>query len=257
VVASVVAVFVIGCGGADKPAAQNSSTPTSTPGISTLGTSALGTSALGRSTPDAAKADAATVALATAATITQADLGAGWTVFSAPKPAEPVSGTDCAAKSTFAELPLDARRLGAQLQMEGVRWYVFSAAAVFPDGAKAQSWVDTRKDAGYIDCRRIELEKEQKATDARFLVATEATTTAGLGTGGYEGYVRYQLKADIGAGPQNSNASFDRHTYRVGRTVVTVSIDILSATTDPPGLETKMSEAVTRALTNVYARINA
>jgi hypothetical protein len=252
-----VAVFVVGCGGAEKPAAQNYSTPTSTPGTSTPGTSALGTSALGRSTPDAAKADAATVALATAATITQADLGAGWTVFSAPKPAEPVSGTDCAAKSTFAELPLDARRLGAQLQMEGVRWYVFSAAAVFPDGAKAQSWVDTRKDAGYIDCRRIELEKEQKATDARFLVATEATTTAGLGTGGYEGYVRYQLKADIGAGPQNSNASFDRHTYRVGRTVVTVSIDILSATTDPPGLETKMSEAVTRALTNVYARINA
>jgi hypothetical protein len=101
------------------------------------------------------------------------------------------------------------------------------------------------------------LEKEQKATDARFVVATEATTTEGVGTDGYEGCTRYQLKADIGAGPENSNASFDRHTYRVGRTVITVAVDILSENTDPADLTKKMSDDVTRALTAVYARINS
>jgi hypothetical protein len=241
VLVSVVAVFVVACVGTEQPAAR-SATPTSAPSTAA---------------PSTAAADDVTVAKATAATITREDLGAGWTVYSAAKPAEPLSASDCAAKSTFAELPSGARRLGAQLQMEGVRWFVFSASAVFPDEAKARGWVDTRRSADYIECRRVEIEKEQQATDTRFQVVTEATTTAGLGTGGYEGYVRYQLKADVGAGPQNSNASFDRHTYQVGRTVVAVSIDILSAKTDPANLEAKMSADVTRALTSVYRRINA
>lgn len=88
-------------------------------------------------------------------------------------------------------------------------------------------------------------------------MATEATTTAGVGTDGYESYVHYQLKADIGAGPENSNASFDRHTYRVGRTVITVAVDILSQNTDPADLTKKVSDDVTRGLTAVYARIGS
>lgn len=46
------------------------------------------------------------------------------------------------------------------------------------------------------------------------------------------------------------------HTYRVGRTVIAVSIDVLSLPSDPPTLNAKMADDVTKALTAVYARID-
>lgn len=201
------------------------------------------------------RADAATVDLATKATITQADLGAGWVVATPASEPGPVTPDDCGAGTTFAALPPGARRLGAQLKIENTKWFVFSSSAVFPDEAAAKAWVETRKSPAYVDCRRLAIQKEQQATDPRFTVITAATTAEGLGASGFEAYARYQVQADVGAGPQDVNASFARHTYRVSRTVIALSIDTVSDPADPPTLSTKMSEDVTKALTAVYARI--
>lgn len=201
------------------------------------------------------RADPATVDLATKATITQADLGAGWVVTTPASEPGPATTDECGAGTPFAALPPGARRLGEQLKIENTKWFVFSSSAVFPDEAAAKAWVETRKSPAYVDCRRAAIEKEQKATDPRVTVITAATTAEGLGAGGFEAYARYQVQADVGVGPQDANGSFARHTYRVSRTVITLSIDTVSDPADPPTLGTKVSEDVTKALTAVYARI--
>lgn len=61
--------------------------------------------------------------------------------------------------------------------------------------------METRKSPAYVDCRRLAIEKEQQATDPRFTVITAATTAEGLGASGFEAYARYQVQADVGAGP--------------------------------------------------------
>lgn len=115
--------------------------------------------------------------------------------------------------------------------------------------------MEFRKSPAFLECRRVELEKGRQAGDSRFSVALARTTSDGLGQNGFEAYALYQLTADVGSGPHNSNATFARHTYRVGRTVITLSIDIATENTDPPDLDTRVSNDVTRALATFYQRI--
>lgn len=200
-------------------------------------------------------ADPATTALAQAAVLTQADLGGPWTVFRPESAAEALVEGDCGYGTGYAKLPLSARHVGPQLQRGEAKWYVSSTSAVFPDEAGAQEWVQTRKSSDYIECRRAALEKEQRdAGDQRLSVKTAETTGPGLGQNGYEGYVRYQLHADTGGGAQPANGSFSRHTYRVGRTVISVSVDVVSNENDPPDLPDTVSNEIAKALATVYGR---
>ncbi|NUT95273.1 MAG: hypothetical protein HOY78_24930 [Saccharothrix sp.] len=235
------AVVVAGCG-ADTPTAVAPATSTSTDAPTTT-------------TAPPPRADAATTDLAMKATITPADLGDAWTLHADGHESEPVPADDCAAGSPIADLPAGARHVGPQVKTRDARWFVYSNSAVFPDEGTAVKWVEFRKSPTFLECRRVELEKGQQATDSRFSVSLERTTTDGLGQNGFESYALYQLKADVGSGPQNSNATFARHTYRVGRTVITLSIDIAAETTDPADLDTRVSNDVTRALTTAYQRI--
>ncbi|MEJ2858253.1 MULTISPECIES: hypothetical protein [unclassified Saccharothrix] len=201
-------------------------------------------------------ADPATTALAQAAVLTPADLGGPWTVFRPESAAEVLAPGDCGYDSAYAKLPLSARHVGPQLQRGEAKWYVSSAAAVFPDEAGAKEWVEIRKSGEYVECRRAALEKEQKdAGDQRLSVKTAETTGPGLGQNGYEGYVRYQLHADTGGGVQPANGSFSRHTYRVGRTVISVSVDVVSGQSDPPELADQVANEITKGLTAAYARV--
>lgn len=198
------------------------------------------------------RADASTTDLATKATITLADLGDAWTVHADGRESDSVAVDDCAAGRPAAALPAGARWTGSQFKTREARWFVYTASAVFPDEPTALEWVEVRKSAPYVECRRAEIEKGQQSADPRFSVAVAQTTTEGLGSNGFEAYVLYHLKADVDTGPRNSNATFAHHTYRVGRTVVALSIDIASDNTDPAD---HVTTDVTRALTAVYQRV--
>ncbi len=200
--------------------------------------------------------DAATTELADKATITQADIGDRWTVHTEAKAAEGFGDGSCAEGTVADALPLDARRTGAVFQAENATWYVGSNAAVFPDEATATEWVETRKSAPYVECLRAEFEQGQKEADPRFTVALASTTTEGVGTQGFEAYALYQVMADVGSGPQNANGTIARHTYRVGRTVISLAIDIATNPNDPPDLQQVVSTDVHRALSAVYARLS-
>lgn len=232
------AVFgVAGCGASPVPPPTTTSDATTT------------------TTTTRPRADAATAGLAAGATITLADLGEAWMLHAEGHEGEPVAADDCAAGTPPADLPTGARWSGGQFKTREARWFVHSASAVFPDEATAVKWVEVRKSASYVECRRAEIERGQRTADPRSSVAVAATTSPGLGANGFEGYVLYQLKADTGGGAQDSNANFARHTYRVGRVVVALSLDIASATTDPPDLTSRVTTDVTRALAAVYQRI--
>lgn len=197
-------------------------------------------------------ADAHVVALAKNANITQADMGGAWVVHAPARDAEPVAG--CTAHTPLADLPAGTRQLGAQLKVPNTKWFVYTSSVIFPDEMAAARWGLVRGSTEYVECRRGELEKEQKAADDRLFVQTDMTTGDGVGTNGYESFVRYQLKFDAGAGAQNARGTFDRHTYRLGRIVVVVNIDMAPSETDPEGLYDMVYGDVTRALTAVFAR---
>ncbi|CAL9502255.1 hypothetical protein SUDANB95_03437 [Actinosynnema sp. ALI-1.44] len=235
----VAAVFgVAGCGASPVPPAATTSEPTTT-----------------TTTTTRPRADAATADLASRATITLTDLGESWMLHAEGREGEPVADDDCAAGTVLADLPTGARWSGGQFKTREARWFVYSASAVFPDEATAVKWVEVRKSATYVECRRAEIERGQRTADPRFSVAVAETTGPGLGTNGFEAYVLYQLKADTDGGARDSNANFARHTYRVGRVVVSLSLDISSATTDPADLTSRVTTDVTRALAAVYERI--
>ncbi|MEU5695205.1 hypothetical protein [Actinosynnema sp. NPDC020468] len=200
--------------------------------------------------PPVLRADEATTASATRATITAGDLGPSWTADLPPRESEPVAADDCAAGTLYATLPPGARQTGTRFRYGGTSWYASSAAAVFPDEPGARGWVEIRKSSEYVECRRAELERSQRAADDHLSVATRETTTGGLGVGGYQAYSLYQVRS---AG-QDANGTFARHVYRVGRTVVSVSVDITAAPSDPPNLGATVSSDLGHALAAVYAR---
>jgi hypothetical protein len=241
---ALVAVVLTGCGTQTAAPPTTSGEPTTAPSTTAQPAPAV-------SPTPSPRADAATVDLATKATITQADLGGVWTVYAPAKEPDPLAETDCAAGSPVAGLPSGARQSGAQLKYGAATWYVSTSSAVFADEATAKAWVEVRKSDTFVECRRAEHEVQQKALDPQLSVVTDRTTAPGLGTAGYEAYAQYQVKA----GAQTANGSFARHTYRLGRTVIALSIDIAVSPGDPPNLETTVSDDVTRALTAVYGRI--
>lgn len=236
--AVVLILLAAGCAGAN-PAAAPLAAPPSTPTTPAL--------------PALPRADQATIDLAVATNITQADLSGTWEVHTPAREAEAVTG--CGANTVLAELPLGARQIGAVLKVPNTTWYVYSSTAVFPDEAAAMKWAQIRNSPEYVECRRGELDSEQRAKDARYSVATESTTAEGIGAGGYEGYTRYQLKADLGQGPQNASGTYDRHTYRSGRVLIGISIDFAAGEKDPPDLHTTIGNDLTRALAAVYGRV--
>ncbi|MEU7527174.1 hypothetical protein AB0A74_15680 [Saccharothrix sp. NPDC042600] len=239
VVAVVSALALAGCGGGEESTAPSVTGDPPRP-----------------TTSAAPTADPATTALAQAAVLTPNDLGGPWAVFRPETAAEALTEGDCGYDTQYAKLPLSARHVGPQLQRGDAKWYVSSTSAVFPDESGAKEWVETRKSGAYVECRRAALEKEQKdAGDQRLSMKTAETSGPGLGENGYEGYVRYQLHADTGDGPQPANGSFSRHTYRVGRTVISVSVDVVSSENDPPDLPDKVAEEVKKGLAAAFARV--
>ncbi|TWP54198.1 hypothetical protein FKR81_01150 [Lentzea tibetensis] len=235
---AVLILLAAGCAGAN-PAAAPPAPPAAPPSTTT--------------TPALPRADQATIDLALATTITQADLSGTWEVYTPAREAEPVTG--CGDKSPLADLPAGARQLGPVLKVPNSTWFVYSSSAVFPDEAAAIKWAQLRNTPEYVECRRGELDSEQHAKDARYSVVTESTTAEGIGVGGYEGYTRYQLKADLGQGPQNASGTYDRHTYRSGRVMIGISIDFAAGEKDAPDLHTTIGNDLTRALAAVYGRV--
>lgn len=242
VVALSAVVGLSGCGGGDGGGAAG---PTTAP---TSGESAPAT------TPSPSRADAATADLAIRATMAQADAGPQWTVYSPARESDPVPSDGCDAGTPYARLPAGSRYTGQQLQRSGSERFVSTNASVFPDDAAAREWVEARKAPTHVECRRSRLEKEVKAADARSSIVVTETDPAGAGDGVLE-HVRYQLHVDAGSGPQRTDITYTRSTYRLGRTVVVVSIDQRPGPNDPADLEETMTTELSQALEEVFGRI--
>lgn len=236
VLGSLLAVPMGACGGSGSPAAKKppASTTTST---------------------TAAPADQATIELAKKAYLTAEDLGAAWVVDTPPMQTQADTACDTAPDDPILALAPGAIQAGPAVHYKATKYYLGSLSIVFPTEAAATRWIEIRKSPAFVECRRAQLEADQKRADKRFTIVTRATTTDGLGQQGFEVYTRYQSRVDEGQGVRDANGTLDRYIYRLGRTVIAVTHDTVASDTDPKDLATRFNDESYRALLGAYRRV--
>jgi hypothetical protein len=189
--------------------------------------------------------------------VTLADVGPGWTEYRKAARATGVVKGDCAVVPggpLTRIVSTDSLQAGAQLQLAGRSVFIYGTSAVFPDAPTAQAYTGIRNSPAYRECARKQYETGQQSTNKALQVHTAATTAAGVGTGGLEGYTSYEVGLATLDGSFSPNGDFTVYVYRHGRTVFTVEVDAAASTTAAADT-TAASNALTSAVTAVWARL--
>ena len=242
-------------------AAPSQSPPTTTSAAaatSDVSTSAPASPASASATPAATRTPApqADVKLARAATLRTKDLGPKWTE-DTPAQDNPLGPGSCGIEpgGPYDKVGAGAARNGATAHLGKTRWYVSSAATVFPSESAARDWITIRKSPAFVECRRKQLEAPEKARNAALTVKTEATTAKEVGSDGLEVHTTYRLRFTEDSKVRDTNGVYYYDVYRFGRTVLTLQSMLVSGAKDPTGAQNTFDKDSGRALVKAYNRI--
>ena len=218
------ALVLAACGGSSEVSSGGSGGK----GSSTSRQVETTTPAASTTTTEVAEADAETVALVASSQFAVDDLGEGWTRFADgegygreddEEPDECLSPED----GELAALPDGARASGAIFQYGEEPIYVRSNVAAFPDEEAARGWVAYTKTDEHRRCLRADIESANRPESGTFEVidATTDEMRATVGSYGTEDVALFESMVD---GEMQSQIYLT--TYRVGRVVVWVHIDV-------------------------------
>ena len=237
--AVVAALALAGCGGSSSGSDGSAATTTTKASAST--TEAPTT------TTEAPKADAETVALVETAGFTVADLGEGWKEFAKGEDYDKDSTEDIddclnPEDGELQQLPDDASATGAIFQYADQPVFVRSNVAAFPDEAAAKAWISFITTDDYQECLRADVEVANKPETGDWKV-TDGTTDemrADVGSFGTEDVALFEGSVD-----GETTSQIYLSTYRIGRVVVWVQLDVGAA--DEAALDTAVQgEAAAR-----------
>lgn len=223
-------VALAACGGGSSAASKEAATTTE----ATTTTTAKPTT----TTTEAPKADAATKAEAASRVLAEEDFPAGWTVQSAALPYDRkgIKADDCIAPEggPISKLPLGAAAAGPTMRAPDVDAFVGSWAATFADEAQAGAYIEQITAPENATCTAATLEQGGKdRKDFTAVVTSKAPEEAGVGQDHRVAANAYELRE---GGEPVSILYID--SYQVGRTVVTVTIEL-------GGMSQEQADAVT------------
>ena len=189
-------------------------------------------------TTEPPKADAETVALVETTGFTEADLGEGWKEFAKGEDYEGDSGEEIdeclnPADGELKQLADGAKATGAIFQYADQPLYVRANVAAFPDEAAAKDWIAFITTDDYQECLRADVEEANRPEKGEWTVADGTTDEmrADVGSYGLEDVGLFEGSLD---GAVQSQIYLS--TYRVGRVVVWVQLDVGAA--DEAALDT-------------------
>ncbi len=212
-------------------------------------------SASASSVSTVAAADAKTAALAKAATLRLIDFGPS---FDLDSPAADVTDTaiGCGIEpgGPYSSVGAGATRSGDRVHYGSTRWSFGSLATVFPTEADAKRWIGIRTSPAFIECRRQNIEDQQKASNPNVGVRI---VEQGPPQKGIELSHSYRLTVTDNGSVRDANGTFLYNVLRVGRTVLTIQSTLVTDDKDPKNLATLTEKAVNNAFAQAYKRIVA
>ncbi len=206
-------------------------------------------------TPTTSAVDAETAALAAKALIKRSDVGNDWVQRAAATGNSPPRADDCAQRpdGPLARIGAGASQLGSSLRLKGNKFVLmYSSTLVFADDADVDAYLAIRNSSQWHDCRRKQLDADQKKADPRLSVVTTRQTTPAVGTGRLVAYSVFTVMSKPGKGkPEVAVATATRSAYRFGRVIVSIGIDVSSKKNVAP----KINSAITAAVTRIAGRV--
>jgi hypothetical protein len=208
-------------------------------------------------TPTTSAADAKAADLAAKAIIRRGDVGAGWVLRAAGRGSSPPRADDCAQRpdGPLTNLGPGASQLGASLRPEGDKRVVLSSSSlVFRDDVDVETYLAIRSSSQWHDCRRTQLELNQRKARPRRTVVTTRQTTPAVGTGNLVAYSVFTVMSHPAKGkPAVAVATATESAYRFGRVILSIKIDVASKTDVGPEFRSTTAAALRR----IAARVGA
>jgi hypothetical protein len=233
-------VALAACGGGSSDGADDAATTTKPPAKTTTTAKATTT------TSEVPQADAATKAEAASRVFAEDVFPDGWTVEVEAQPYEEegIKQDDCIspAGGPISKLPLGAAHGGPTMRAPDVDAFVGSWAATFADEAQAAAYVEQITAPENATCTAATLEQGGKGRkDFTVVVTSKSPEESGVGQDHRVAANSYELRE----GGQAVSALYI-DSYLVGRTVVTVSLE-LGGMTQEQATAVSDAEAALRA----------
>jgi hypothetical protein len=229
------ALGLAACGGGSSDSSSEKSTTTKAAPVGAL---------------DASSNDAAQ-----AASVTAADVGAGWKQYQKAKGLVKIAAKDCITKFGSGIVAGEKVYSSALYQGASDTAFIYTTSYVFKTEAGAKAFTAMRTTADFTNCKQAADDAAQKTRDAETSVRVTQTTDPAVGTGGLDAFYVEQAYAKNTDGTEYSNATYYRYTYRVGRVVYVIWVDVGPAP-DAASVET-LSAQVNKAVADVKAAIDS
>ncbi len=209
-----------------------------------------------RPTPTTSAADAEAADLAAKAIITRRDVGASWVLHKAAPGSAPPRADDCAQRpdGPLSTVGPGASQHGALLRLGKDTHVVLSSSSlVFREDADVETYLAIRSSSQWHDCRRTQLQVDQRKAHPRRSVVTTRQTTPAVGTGHLVAYSVFTTMSHPKGKPEAAVATATESVYRFGRVIVSIEIDVSSNTDVGAELRSATAAAVRRIATRVGA----
>jgi hypothetical protein len=208
-----------------------------------------------QATPTTSAADAKAAEVAAKALVKRGDVGAGWVQHAAAPGSSPPRSDDCAQRpdGPLSTLGPGASQLGASLRLAGSAHVVLSSSSlVFREDADVEAYLAVRSSSQWHDCRRKQLEVNEKKAHPRRSVVTTRQTTPAVGTGHLVAYSVFTVMSHPASGmPEAAVATATETAYRFGRVILSIEMDVSSKRDVGPDLKGASARAVGRIAARV------
>ncbi len=219
-----------------------------------VGSSGHSTATTHQPTPTTSAADAKAADLAAKALIRRSDVGTGWVAHTAATGSSAPRADDCAQRpdGPLSNLGPEASQLGASLRLQANTHVVLSSSSLaFREDADVETYLAIRSSSQWHDCRRMQLQVDERKAHPRRSVVTTRQTTPAVGTGHLVAYSVFTTMSHPKGKPEAAVATATESAYRFGRVIVSIEIDVSSKTDVGGVLRSATAAAVRRIATRV------
>lgn len=163
---------------------------------------------------------------AKAAGLTQTDLGEGWAEYQKAGGFLAATEEDCITEFGSGITDTDEFYSGPMFRGAGDTAYIYTRAYVFKTEAQAKAFTAARNTEDFTNCKEASDDAAQKKRDANTYVRVTKTTDPGVGSNGLEAYYVEEPGTTNADGTESANGSYSRYTYRSGRVVYVILVDV-------------------------------
>jgi hypothetical protein len=205
-------------------------------------------------TPTTSASDAKTADLAAKAIVQRGDVGTGWVLHEAARGSSPPRADDCAQRpeGPLSNLVPSGSQVGPSLWLETNKQVMLSSSSLaFRENADVEAYLAIRSSSQWHDCRRMQLELNQKKAHPRRSVVTTRQTTPAVGTGNLVAYSVFTMMSHPMGKPEVPVATATESAYRFGSVILSIEVDVSSKTDVGP----ELGRATTAAVRRIAARV--